>query len=283
MTSQTHPTKTRRVSATAWGLLAATLLTVGFGALALIGVDPSGAAAPNGSSVYGPEAPLGHGTMRTYVLMEGSVPVEVGVAMSAEALHGLPAAHDPGGIEIEPHHFSFEQVLELPADSPTPFRHVAVNWNPGGHEPPGIYDTPHFDFHFNTITDKERRAITREDPAFDAKAERYPQPARIPAGYVAIPGAVPMMGAHWVDPTSPELNGEPFTRTFIFGTWDGKLIFAEPMIAKSFLESRPDYTAALVLPEEVAEPGYYPSRYSVRWDEAAQEYRVSLGGLVHLR
>jgi hypothetical protein len=25
---------------------------------------------------------------------------------------------------------------------------VGLNWNPHGHIPPGVYDLPHFDFHF---------------------------------------------------------------------------------------------------------------------------------------
>ena len=284
MNPQAHRTDRRQQSSQhALGPAVAILLTLIVSALSLLGADESAAAHREGRSLYGPAAPLGHGTVRAYIEMEGNVPVEVGVALSRAALHGLPGPHDPGGVEIEPHHFSFERVLELPAENPTPYRHVTVNWNPGGHEPPGIYDTAHFDFHFNMITDAERRAISREDPEFDAKAVRFPTEDRMPAGYVAIPGAVPMMGAHWVDPTSPELNGEPFTRTFIFGTWDGKLVFAEPMIARAFLESRPDFEAELPLPREVAEAGYYPSRYAVRWNEAAQEYRVSLEGLVALR
>jgi hypothetical protein len=87
------------------------------------------------------------------------------------------------------------------------------------------------------------------------------------------------MGVHWVDPTSPELNGKPFTSTFIFGSWDGRLIFAEPMITKDFLESKQDFTAALPLAETYEVPGRYPTRYSMRWDAVAREYRIVLAGL----
>ena len=88
------------------------------------------------------------------------------------------------------------------------------------------------------------------------------------------------MGAHWVDPTSAELNGSEFTQTFIFGTWDGELIFAEPTITKAFLDSKPNFTAELSVPDQVTTPGYYPSSYGIRWDEETKEYRVSLEGLV---
>jgi hypothetical protein len=102
----------------------------------------------------------------------------------------------------------------------------------------------------------------------------------MPAGYFALPGAVPAMGAHWINPATPELNGDQFTQTFIFGTWDGELIFVEPMITKAFLESRPDFSAALPVPAEVSTPGYYPSSYGIRWDADAKEYRISLEGMV---
>ncbi len=45
------------------------------------------------------------------------------------------------------------------------------------------------------------------------------------------------MGAHWVDPTSPEFTGAGFSRTFLYGFWDGHMNFLEPMITKAFIES----------------------------------------------
>jgi hypothetical protein len=85
------------------------------------------------------------------------------------------------------------------------------------------------------------------------------------------------MGVHWVDPTSPELNGKPFTATFIYGSWDGKVIFAEPMITKAYLETKPQFSAELPAPAR-DEGGYYPKRYAVRWDAATKEYRITLTG-----
>jgi hypothetical protein len=257
-----------------------TLSLTGFVA-AVVGARDSGASEPVRTSVYGASQPLGDGTMRTYVELVNGAPVEVGVALSERALENLPQGHhDPGAVVFEGHHVMWEYVLELPADNPTPFQHVALNWNLTGHEPAGIYDKPHFDFHFNLISDAERRTITPEDPKFDEKAANHPVATHVPAGYAALPGAVPLMGAHWIDPTSPELNGEQFGQTFIFGTWDGELIFAEPMITKAFLDAKPDFTAEIPVPEQVDVPGYYPTRYGIRWDEERKEYRVSLEGLV---
>ena len=55
------------------------------------------------------------------------------------------------------------------------------------------------------------------------------------------------MGAHWLDITSPELNQEnpkSFTQTFIYGSYDGKVIFMEPMITKAFMDSTSQFERA---------------------------------------
>lgn len=265
-----------------WGMALLFLLTLTAFAVSLFVAHDSAAARTNVRSLYGPSARMGNGFIRTFVQLDGSVPLEVGVAISRDALEALPGPHDSGGIEIGPHLFAFVTVLDLPEPNPTPYRKVVVDWNPGGHEPPGIYDTPHFDFHFNMISEAERLAITPDDPDFDAKAERHPSEAYMPEGFMAIPGGVPLMGTHWIDPNTPELNGQPFTQTLIYGSWDGRLIFVEPMMTRAYLEGRPDFEASLPLPRAVQEPGYHPSSYAIRWDEGLQEWRISLGRLVKL-
>lgn len=47
--------------------------------------------------------------------------------------------------------------------------------------------------------------------------------------------SVPKMGLHWIDTNSPELSprNQPFTATFIIGSWDGKVIFDEPMVTRA--------------------------------------------------
>ena len=236
-----------------------------------------GADAAANRTAFGQPVEVGQGTARTYVTMKDGVPAEVGVALSEAALAGLPDAHAPGGVHAHGH-TTFEYVLQLPEGNATPFRHVLVNWNPGGHEPPGIYDTPHFDFHFYVIDDAERRAIDPADPEYQRKAERKPAAEVIPQRYVMpAPLAFARMGVHWVDPASPELNGKPFTATFIYGSWDGKVIFGEPMITKAYLETKPQFSAELPAPAR-DDAGYYPKRYSVRWDAATKEYRITLTG-----
>jgi hypothetical protein len=142
------------------------------------------------------------------------------------------------------------------------------------------YTVPHFDFHFYTITNAQRTAIVLGDSLLTAKMMRLPAVEFIPDGYVTGM-AGERMGLHWRDPAAPELNGAPFTQTFIYGSYDGAMIFAEPMVAKTYLETKPaPVTTSLKLPAQYATHGYQATSYTVAYDQATQEYRVSLVGLV---
>jgi hypothetical protein len=248
--------------------------------------------APGTHRQYGVPQQLGDGRARTYVVLdERGNPLEVGVAFDERAMDGLPApmAHDggmPGG-----HADMHEYLLQLPAQNPTPFKFVELDWNPAGHEPAGIYDKPHFDFHFYTIDVAARNAIDPTSPAYAAQAASFPAPAYVLPGYVPptalVPGApaaalaVPRMGLHWLNPQSPELppTMAPFTRTFIQGSWDGKVIFLEPMITRAYIMSKPTETLTIPVAQHYEPAGWYPSSYRVRYDEQAKEYRIALGGM----
>ena len=242
---------------------------------------------------YGAAVAMGNGQARTYLVVDARSgnPVEVGVALSAEALEGLPQHapdHGPGT-----HGPYSEYLLELPAGNPTPYRFVEVDWNPSGHG--GPYTAAHFDFHFYRVPLATRNQIDLGAPGFAEKAARLPAMDEIRAGYASThvllnttPAGmtVPRMGLHWVDLKSPELppSNQPFTRTFILGSWDGQVIFDEPMVTRDFIlaqRSGPATATAIAVPpaRRYAPAGFYPESYGIRWDEAAGEYRIALQGL----
>jgi hypothetical protein len=220
--------------------------------------------------------------MRTYVLQEEGQPVEIGLALDAATLTALPPQHGPGSVAMPDGNSTYPYQLDLPAGHGTPFQFVAFDWNPGGHEPPGVYDVPHFDTHFYLVSDDVVMTIDPENPNFAAMSARMPAPEFMPPGHVQPfpePAAVPMMGVHWLDPESPELAGTAsFTSTYIYGTWNGSLIFMEPMFTVALLESRPNVRQSVPVPPRYAQPGRYPTEFSIRWDEAAGEYRIALSG-----
>jgi hypothetical protein len=237
---------------------------------------------------YGAPVSVGEGRARTYVVLDeqnGSAPLEIGVALDERALDGLPAgmAGAAPADEGKPMSMGKDFVLPLPARNPTPYQLVVLNWNPNGHEPPQLYGLPHFDFHFYTIDNPTRMSIVPGDPAYAAKAANFPG-AKMPPGYFPPPAppalaAVPMMGLHWTDPTSPEFSPAGFSRTFIYGSWDGEVIFAEPMITRAFLLTQPNILLDLPVPTQFAKAGYYPAAYRVVFDARAREYRVALAKL----
>ncbi len=234
-------------------------------------------------TTYGPSVALGDGMARVYLVTEDEVPVELGVALDDAFLSALPADGEPHGIVMPDGRSTFEYMLEMPAGHGTPFQHVTLDWNPSGHEPDGIYDLAHLDIHFYVISVEERLAIDPTDPEFPEKARRLPDAAYLPAGYVD-PGAppVPMMGLHLVDPASPELHPdhpEPFTYTFLYGSWDGRLIFLEPMVTTEYLRTKQPMTRDVPVAAHYQPPGYYPGAYSIRWDEHAGEHRIALNDL----
>lgn len=230
----------------------------------------SDATSPDQSGTFfGPTAAIGSGSARTYVTLDASgAATELGIALNEAALVGLPAGNA-------------EYMLELPLlASTTAYKHAVVNWNPLGHPPAGVYTVPHFDFHFYMITNAQRSAIVLGDSVLTARMMRLPAAEFIPAGYVTGM-AGERMGLHWRDPAAPEVNGAPFTQTFIYGSYDGAMTFAEPMVAKSYLETKPAATiTSLKLPAQYATHGYQPTAYTVEYDHATKEYRVSLVGLV---
>jgi hypothetical protein len=190
---------------------------------------------------------------------EAGNPLRMAIAIDDEAMNSLDTSA-PGG---PGHHHTNAASLKLhPKAAATPFTHILVDWNPKGHDPEPIYGKPHFDFHFYTSSEAERMAI----PAYaqdSTKFLRYPAPAYLPASYVPIPGGIPQMGSHWVDVTSPELSGAPFTQTFIYGTYNGKVNFYEPMITGEFIKANPGFERSIPQPAKFEKGGWYPTKMRI--------------------
>ncbi len=141
-----------------------------------------------------------------------------------------------------------------------------------------IYGVPHFDFHFYLLTPGQRQAITAEGADL-ARNYQQPDSALIPAGYVLAPdSAEARQGSHWIDPKAAEFQGQPhgFDQTFIYGFYEGKLSFLEPMISKAFLESHANLRQPIHRPARYSKPGLYPSQYQVSYDPQTREYSVVL-------
>jgi hypothetical protein len=86
-------------------------------------------------------------------------------------------------------------ILDFPIQArDTPFQYIMFDWNPNGHEPEGIYDKPHFDFHFY-IQDLDDVEAIDPDPCSGLACDDYervikPVPAQL------LPAAL-SMSSRW--------------------------------------------------------------------------------------
>ena len=265
-------------------------------------LDRAGFDAAGSHRQYGTPQKVGNGMIRTYVVLDekdAGRPLEVGVAMSEQSLEGLPAGMTMAG---GTHTMGNVLLLDLPAQNPTPYQFVQFDWNPNGHEPDSVYTYPHFDCHFYTVPVEVRNSIVPETqgyaqmaankPAQQYRAPFYLDAATLAGGAPDSAVTVPLMGLHWLDVRSPELQKlagnpgawQPFTKTFIYGSWNGQFIFDEPMITRAYILSKKTASDPAMIDEIIpvstaqkySPAGFYPSAYRITWDAQQKEYRVAL-------
>jgi len=143
-----------------------------------------------------------------------------------------------------------------------------LQWHPTGHEPEHVYDVPHFDVHFYTISEKVRGSIVPGS----SLAKVMPAKAILPPGSILAPG----MGMHDIPGSQPEFNHGTFSVSPIIGYWAGELAFFEVMFTKAWLLKNQGKTGPFPQPASVHQHGPYPTRYAILYDKAADAYRVSL-------
>jgi hypothetical protein len=275
---------------------AISLRIVGAGA-ALVGLvlALSAGMKENERTLRGRAERIGGGTVQSFVTLNAKgAPTSAGVTISVAALQQLPATpntvsrcYDLDGDGKHTGHEcigDLERILDVPVDSSTglPFKWITVNWNAAGH--PAPYNRPHFDFHFYTVDRALIEAITpgRCGELVDCghfKRATRPVPSQyLPDGHINVGAVVPRMGNHLLDSQSPELRDSlPFTRTFIYGAYEGELIFWEPMITLDMLRKTRDACWSISQPQGFRQAGYYPTRYCVRENPDAGR-NVSLEG-----
>jgi hypothetical protein len=224
----------------------------------------------------GPTENFQHGKAWTWVEVDNDdKPVRLGIAINDSAITSL----DRTAPTSSGHHHENSISLTLPAKaSATPFLHIGLDWNPFGHEPVPVYGKPHFDFHFYMMSKADRMAI----PPYEvdkSKFDKFPATSYFPATYINPGGGVPQMGCHWIDTTSPELGGQPFTQTFIYGSYNGNVTFYEPMITEAFIIANPTFERTIPQPAKFQKTGYYPTK--MRISKTGTVTNIILEGFVY--
>ena len=228
--------------------------------------------AEKGETLKGPEVIMGNGKAASwFTINNNGVPQEIGFEMTAEAFTGLT---------MDPTNFAGSTFV-LPVNQKvkdlTPFEHLVINWNSHGHEPAGVFNVAHFDFHFYTITEAERMAIPPYMPATAAFHDQLPPAGFMPVSFTATPGGVPQMGKHWGDNTMQL----PFSHTMVYGSFKGKVNFVEPMVTKTLLESGTKVSQPYAQPTLFEKTGkYYPTKYNIYMDANTHKHYVTLSDFV---
>jgi hypothetical protein len=247
-----------------------------------LGIAVSAGVTAKEQTIRGRVERIGAGTVQSFVTLdEKNAPLAVGVAISAGALKQLPGSpntvsrcYDLDGDGKHTGHEcigDLERILDVPvaASAGLPFKWITVNWNAAGH--PAPYNRAHFDFHFYTADRSLIEGITpgRCGELVDCghfTRATHPVPSQyLPGGHINVGAVVPRMGNHLLDSQSPELKDSmPFTRTFIYGAYEGELIFWEPMITLDMLRKTREACWGISQPQGFAKAGYYPTQYCVR-------------------
>lgn len=278
------------------------MISLAVGLLAAAGCSsvPIGTSA---SRTPGWQMKLGNGTVSSYAEFDSTgAPAAIGVIWSAGAMEGLSMGSDEhrcfgrnkeGAIDAATKcQHTFEFVIPLPDSaarrSDIPFKWVLLNWNPEGHIPSGVYDLPHFDVHFEMEPIADVLAIEPGPcgPEFvrcdQFQKGRKPLPPNyLAADYVDVAAVVPAMGNHLIDTTGPEFQKQPFSRSWIYGVYDGKVIFYEAMVTRAYMMSKPNGCLPIKAAKAVAVAGFYPTQYCVRHNAGTGEYSVSMEQFTH--
>jgi hypothetical protein len=215
---------------------------------------------------------IGQGTAHTVVRTgaDGQL-TAVSVLFTPGMLDGLPRA----ARDADP---DFPYLLPMPTKGPrTVIDHVVIDWEAAGHPPPHVYDVPHFDFHFYLVSEVDQKSVAFKNDKESGDPSQQPAPELLPSGYTVPPGtAVSQMGVHAINPSAAEFHGEPFTATFVYGYYNKRQTFLEPMASLTFLKSKPSFSAPVIRPASYTKPGAYPSTYGVRYDNAHNVYEIKL-------
>ena len=212
--------------------------------------------------VYGEVMHIGGGEVSTWISMAAGGYYKIGMSFSPEIL-------DMDNLPTEATHH--DAHLDFPRLAGMPFKHSYFSWNPAGHAPTGTYDIAHFDIHLAFVEKDELASIQFADP----EGQILPPPEYMPptsvaqtfpdGSYINVPG----QGVHWYYEDTPEYNGGVFTETMLWGSYNGKLTFVEPMITFDTIMTNETFVKEIDMPLCVEKTGFYPKTYG--WDHKVNE------------
>ena len=245
--------------------------------LALTAVPATLGFAPVPGQTFRSCGPVVEQEVCTWVLMDGATVLELGVTVPLKLVEAVP---DDAEMSWPPQELA---AVALPdeARASLGIDHLGINWEAHGH-PPGPFLTPHFDFHFYSLTSEELRAVDCTDES---------KPSSLPSGYtlpdIDVPGlgmllglCVPRMGMHAMPKDEIEAT-DPFGATLVMGYYRGEAIFFEPMVSRARLLERSDFTLPVPSVGNLPAGVRYPTEFSAKYDAAKDQYQLVMRGFHH--
>lgn len=212
--------------------------------------------------------------MCTWVLMEGGAAAELGATIPMDLIEGVPSDAE---MVWPPEQMG---TVPLPDEARRAFGidHLGINWEAHGH-PPASFLTPHFDFHFYTVTEGDVAAIDCTDAS---------KPSQLPAGYalpdIDIPGmgvlvglCVPRMGMHAMVEGEVEETAA-FEASMMLGYYGGAPVFFEPMVSRERLLERSDFALPVPVIEDLPAGVRYPTKFRAEYEAGDDRYRLIMSG-----
>ncbi len=205
----------------------------------------------------------------TWVVTENGRPTEIGATIPMSLVLSVPPHAE---MTWPPRELASVRLPEA-ARNALGIDHLGVNWEAHGH-PPSTFMTPHFDFHFYSITNEAVGAIDCSDLS---------KPRGVPEGYtlpdIEIPDmgtlvglCVPLMGMHAL-PEADMQATDAFDASMIVGFYHGEPIFFEPMIAQSMLLERKSFNLPMPTVGDLPEGVHYPREFQAQYDARTEQYR----------
>lgn len=265
----------------------------------------------------GESVDVGGGTVTAYATTDSAGEfASLGVHLDGAAVKSFAQGGSHHDKNVAGHaHFPTETADGTALDHQ--FTFLGFHYNPKGHAPPGIYDVPHFDFHFYMLEEQAVEAISGgplgdKPMPFIGTADYEIPDAQYPPGYTFEKHRflIKEMGEHLLDATAPEFNGRPFTHTYVYGIHDptidpanpdgtevitlggndvevpvysgdgqGRVHFVEPMVTTDFIRNNLTSAQAVgvATPARFPTAAAYPTMYGMRPDGQGGVY-VTING-----
>ena len=206
--------------------------------------------------------------------------VEVGATIPLASIENAP--------DRNPNAMAWPPVAVASLDFPesarrtSGFTHLTMYWESLGH-PPASYMTPHFDFHFYTLSTKERMAIDCRDTTKPAAlpaayglpdAALPPEMAKITGVPTLIGLCVPQMGMHALLQSEIDRR-DMFRGSMVIGYYNGAPIFFEPMLTKAMLLEKKSFDFPIPVIPGI---GAHPTKFHAEYDSVKNAYRFAFSG-----